>query len=224
MLTVFGIPLLSLLLLALYVQDKNAFPPPLSRTEEADCLRRMEAGDAEARRTLIERNLRLVAHIAKKYGQTPAQTDELISIGTIGLIKAANSYRLDKQFRFSTFASKCIANEILMYFRANKNVGSELSLYDPIETEKDSGTVTLMDTLAAPDEIDAEVELLIDCEKLHAALQRLDLRSRRVVALRYGLFGTPPATQKEVAKALGISRSYVSRIEKAALEQLHDAL
>jgi len=113
MLTVFGIPLLSLLLLALYVQDKNAFPPPLSRTEEADCLRRMEAGDAEARRTLIERNLRLVAHIAKKYGQTPAQTDELISIGTIGLIKAANSYRLDKQFRFSTFASKCIANAIL---------------------------------------------------------------------------------------------------------------
>jgi len=111
-----------------------------------------------------------------------------------------------------------------MYFRANKNVGSELSLYDPIETEKDSGTVTLMDTLAAPDEIDAEVELLIDCEKLHAALQRLDLRSRRVVALRYGLFGTPPATQKEVAKVLGISRSYVSRIEKAALEQLHDAL
>lgn len=224
MLTVFGIPLFSLLLLALYVQDKNAFPPPLSRAEENDCLRRMQDGDESARQTLIGHNLRLVAHVAKKYGGNPAQTDELISIGTIGLIKAANSYRLDKEFRFSTYAAKCVANEILMHFRAAKNAGTELSLYDPVETEKDNGSVTILDTLAAPDDISGEAELHADCEKLYRAIGRLDARGREVITLRYGLNGQPPLTQKEVAVRLGISRSYVSRLEKAALSFLREAL
>lgn len=224
MLTIFGIPLFSLLVLALYIQDKNAFPAPFSRAEEAEYLLRMENGDEAAKRALIEHNLRLVAHIAKKYSQNPSQADELISIGTIGLIKAANSFRLDKDFRFSTYASKCVANEILMHFRSCKNLSSEISIYDPVETEKSNGTVTILDTLAADDEICSEVELRAECSKLYDAIMKLDIRSRRIIVMRYGLCGNQPCTQKEVAKLLGISRSYVSRIEKSAIEKLRTAL
>ena len=224
MMTLFGIPLSALFFLALYIKDKNAFAPPLSAAKEADCLRRIECGDKHARNELIEHNLRLVAHIAKKFAPYPPEQEDLISIGTIGLIKAADSFERKKDFRFSTYASKCITNEILMHFRSIRKCSSDVSLFDPVETESGSGSVQIIDTLMADFDLEDTVQLKLDVQRLYDALSSLDERSHRVILLRYGLAGNAPLTQSEIAAQLGISRSYVSRIEKAALEKLKGAL
>lgn len=223
MLSLLGIPLSSLLLLALYIQDKNAFLPPLSRPKERRLLEAAHAGDAAAKAELIEHNLRLVAHIAKKFSTSLPQQDEFISIGTIGLIKAADTFLPAKDYRFSTYASKCITNEILMFLRANRRYNAEISLYEPIDADAGDGSITLLDTL--PDDFDLEqsVQINLDVARLRRFLLDLDERSRTVLVLRYGLDGNAPHTQNEIAARLDISRSYVSRIEKAALEKLRAA-
>lgn len=212
--------------LMLRVQGSNGtFPKPLSAAEEADCLARMAAGDPTARDTLIERNLRLVAHIAKKYYAEPAEQDDLISIGTIGLIKAVGTYKPDKNVRLATYAARCIENEILMYFRAGRKSANDVSLSESQDGEEDAGSLRLLDLIAVEDERLHQVEMSDRYEQLYRCLRtRLDEREREVIILRYGLDGGDPMPQREIAKKLGISRSYISRIEKKALGKLFAAL
>lgn len=219
-----SIPLSALMFLALYIRDKNAFKPPLTREEEQRCLTAAAAGDREARNKLIEHNLRLVAHIAKKYTTIPSMQDELISIGTIGLIKAASGFSGERNIRFSTYASKCITNEILMHFRAGKKSERDISLYEPVETENACGSVSVIDTLTDDYDLEESVLLRLDLQKLRAALAQLDPRSRSIISMRYGLDGVQPLTQSQIASRLSISRSYVSRIEKTALAKLKSCL
>ena len=212
--------------LMLRVQGSGGtFPKPLSAAEEADCIARMAAGDTAARDTLIERNLRLVAHIAKKYYAEPADQDDLISIGTIGLIKAVSTYKPDKNVRLATYAARCIENEILMYFRAGRKSANDVSLSESQDGEDDSGSLRLLDLIAVEDERLHQVEMSDRYEQLYRCLRtRLDAREREVIVLRYGLDGGDPLPQREIAKKLGISRSYISRIEKKALGKLSAAL
>lgn len=212
--------------LMLRVQGSSGtFPKPLSAAEEADCLARMAAGDPTARDTLIERNLRLVAHIAKKYYAEPAEQDDLISIGTIGLIKAVGTYKPDKNVRLATYAARCIENEILMYFRAGRKSANDVSLSESQDGEEDAGSLRLLDLIAVEDERLHQVEMSDRYEQLYRCLRtRLDEREREVIILRYGLDGGDPMPQREIAKKLGISRSYISRIEKKALGKLFAAL
>ena len=212
--------------LMLRVQGSGGtFPKPLSAAEEADCIARMAAGDTAARDTLIERNLRLVAHIAKKYYAEPADQDDLISIGTIGLIKAVSTYKPDKNVRLATYAARCIENEILMYFRAGRKSANDVSLSESQDGEDDSGSLRLLDLIAVEDERLHQVEMSDRYEQLYRCLRtRLDAREREVIVLRYGLDGGDPLPQREIAKKLGISRSYISRIEKKALGKLAAAL
>ena len=212
--------------LMLRVQGSGgAFPRPLSPEEEADCIARMAAGDRAARDELIEHNLRLVAHIEKKYYAEPAEQDDLISIGTIGLIKAVGTYKPDKKVRLATYAARCIENEILMHFRAGRKSAGEVSLSEPQDGDDDAGSLRLLDMIAVEDERLHQIEMSDRYEQLYRGLRtRLDGREREIIALRYGLDGGDPLTQREIAKKLGISRSYVSRIEKKALGKLADAL
>ena len=212
--------------LMLRVQGSSGtFPKPLSAAEEADCLARMAVGDPTARDTLIERNLRLVAHIAKKYYAEPAEQDDLISIGTIGLIKAVGTYKPDKNVRLATYAARCIENEILMYFRAGRKSANDVSLSESQDGEEDAGSLRLLDLIAVEDERLHQVEMSDRYEQLYRCLRtRLDEREREVIILRYGLDGGDPMPQREIAKKLGISRSYISRIEKKALGKLFAAL
>ena len=212
--------------LMLRVQGSGgAFPRPLSAEEEADCIARMAAGDPAARDTLIEHNLRLVAHIAKKYYAEPAEQDDLISIGTIGLIKAVSTYKPDKKVRLATYAARCIENEILMYFRAGRKSANDVSLSDSPDGEDEAGSLRLLDLIAVEDERLHQVEMSDRYEQLYHCLRtRLDDREREVVILRYGLDGGDPLPQREIAKKLGISRSYISRIEKKALSKLSAGL
>lgn len=201
----------------------NHFPHPLSEEDERRYLEASRKGDLASRNALIEHNLRLVAHIVKKFDPSPQELEDLISIGSIGLLKAINTYQDDKGTRLATYASKCIENEILMYMRATKNDRQELHLYDPLSSE-DDGEVSYMETVK-DEEPDVEdlVSTRVEAETVLAKLKNLDVRERQVLELRYGLFGKPPKTQREIAKMLGISRSYVSRIEKRALEKLQQA-
>ncbi len=204
-----------------------SFPNPLSAKEEQYYIERYESGDEEARNILIERNLRLVAHIAKKYTGTAASaSDDLISIGTIGLIKAVNTYQSHKAARLATYAARCIENEILMSLRASKKNRAEVSLSDPIGTDKDGNEINLNDILGTdPDAILDDISLKIQVLKMTDAINsKLSDREKSVILNRYGIMGHMPKTQREVAADLNISRSYVSRIEKRALEKLHDAL
>ena len=212
--------------LMLRVQGSSGtFPKPLTAQEEADCLARMAAGDPRARDTLIEHNLRLVAHIAKKYYAEPADQDDLISIGTIGLIKAVNTYQIDKKVRISTYAARCIENELLMYFRAGRKSANDVSLSESQDGEDDTGSLRLLDLIAVEDERLHQVEMSDRYEQLYHCLRtRLEPREREVIILRYGLDGGEPLPQREIAKKLGISRSYISRIEKKALAKLSAAL
>jgi RNA polymerase sporulation-specific sigma factor len=203
-----------------YISGSTAFPKPLNSAEEKEYLEKLKNGDAEAKNILIERNLRLVAHIAKKYTTSLSEQDELISVGTLGLIKAVQTFHLDKGVRFSTYASKCIANEILMQFRSQKKTASDVSMNDPIDTGHTGNPVTIMDTLASEDTITDDVDLKIKSEKLYKYMDGLDPRERQVIILRYGLCGEGPLSQMEIAGRMGISRSYVSRIEKKAVEYL----
>ncbi|MBQ9979775.1 MAG: RNA polymerase sporulation sigma factor SigK [Oscillospiraceae bacterium] len=204
----------------LRVSGGGTFPKPLTADEERDCLLRMANGDTQARNTLIERNLRLVAHIIKKYYTQTSDQDDLISIGTIGLIKGISTFKPDKNVRLATYASRCIENEILMYFRSWKKLANEVSLSDSIENDKDGNSLSLMDIICVEDTLLEDLSSQDDCKNVYALVQHLEPREREIISLRYGLSGRVPLTQREVADHCGISRSYVSRIEKKALEKL----
>ena len=203
----------------------KTFPKPLSIQEEREYLKRYKEGDLEAREVLINRNLRLVAHVIKKYQQTGYDMDDLLSVGTIGLIKAVNTFNVEKGSRLATYAAKCVENEILMMFRAGKKFSREVSIYDPIGTDKDGETVSLLDVLEAGDrEVLETVITRQDVKILYEAYQEnLTEMERTVIRMRYGLFGTKEHTQREIAEQLGISRSYVSRIEKRAVGHMREA-
>lgn len=206
-----------------YVSGNYAFPKPLGAQEEREYLRRCKAGDEEARGKLIEHNLRLVAHIVKKYAPTAGNdSDDLISIGTIGLIKAIDSFDETKKIRLATYAARCIQNEILMVMRAGKNRQRETSLQDPIGTDSEGNTISLLNVIYSDDEdIDDSLVLKSQVNKLYEAIERrLSPREKKVLKMRYGLGDCEPATQREIAKLLNISRSYVSRIETKALGKL----
>lgn len=211
-----------LTLLVSYVRN-NAFPQPLTEEEESLYLGRMAEGDARARNLLIEHNLRLVAHIVKKFDNTGEDMEDLISIGTIGLIKAIESYRPNKGTKLATFAARCIENEILMHLRSLKKTRKDVSLHDPIGTDKEGNEITLIDILGSEaDDVIKEVDLKIEKSKIYRNLDILDDREKEVVVGRFGLdTGGEERTQREIAKELGISRSYVSRIEKRALMKLY---
>mgnify|MGYP004565380049 CR=1 FL=1 len=210
--------------LILHICGAGSFPRPLTLQEEQTYLTRMHQGDREARNKLIEHNLRLVAHIVKKYYATPEDQDDLVSIGTIGLIKAVDSFKPDKKTKLATYAAKCIENEILMYFRSQKKTANDVSINEEIDTDKDGNALSLIDVLSEEDNILDTIygKMRVD-EVNHRIRTVLNGREREIICLRYGL--TEPAlTQRETAKRLGISRSYVSRIEKKALEKLKDGL
>lgn len=205
----------------LHVTSSSSFPKALTRTEEARCLTAMAAGDRTARQKLIEHNLRLVAHIAKKYFAEENDRDDLISIGTIGLIKAVDSFKPERGIRLSSYASRCIENEILMFFRGTKKTAQDISMNEPIDTDKDGNALTLLDTLASSDDILETIDLRMKTRRLYTALtERLTAREREIIMLRYGLSGHRPLVQREVARRLQISRSYVSRLETKALTKL----
>ena len=208
------------LYLMLHVTGSGSFPRALSAAQEKKALSELAQGSPDARRELIEHNLRLVAHIVKKYYVTGGDQDDLISIGTIGLIKAVDSFDAGKGIRLSSYASKCIENEILMYFRAGKKSAQDVSINEPIDSDKDGNALTLMDTMAVDDTVIDDIDIRIKSRQLYDFLPALEPRERSVICMRYGLGGYKPMPQREVAKRLGISRSYISRIEKRALEKL----
>ena len=212
----------SVLFFFLHVQNSSSFPKALSADEEKRCLDAMAQGDRRARQKLIEHNLRLVAHIAKKYYAEENDRDDLVSIGTIGLIKAIDSFKPDKGIKLSSYASRCIENEILMFFRGTRKTAQDISLNEPIDTDKDGNTLTLLDTIAADSDIIEDIDLRMNVRRLYAVLDHvLTPREKEIIVLRYGLSGQRPLVQREVAKKLHISRSYISRLEKKALQKLH---
>ncbi|MBR2731692.1 MAG: RNA polymerase sporulation sigma factor SigK [Clostridia bacterium] len=211
----------SFLFFALHIKSDGSFPPPLSASEEAALLERSMQGDETARNALVEHNLRLVAHIVKKYYSALGDQDDLISIGTIGLIKAVNTYDRTKKTRLATYASRCVENEILMNLRSRKRLSNEVSINEPIETDRDGNPLTLMDIISVEDTIAEDLDRKIKISQMRDYLKTaLDPREKTVVVLRYGLDGGTPCTQNQIAKQLRISRSYVSRIEKKSLEKL----
>ncbi|MET3682492.1 RNA polymerase sporulation-specific sigma factor [Alkalibacillus flavidus] len=202
----------------------HAFPQPLSPDDERYYLEQWQKGDIDARNKLIEHNLRLVAHIAKKYEQNNEEQEDLISIGTVGLIKGVESYSLDKGTKLATYVARCIDNEILMFLRSTKKSQKDVSLQDPIGHDKEGNEISLIDVLKSdqPDLTD-KVQTAIDIEAIFGYLHLLDEREKEVIVKRYGLGRQPDYTQREIAKALNISRSYVSRIEKRALMKMFHA-
>ena len=205
-----------------YISNSQLFPEPLSASQERAYLEQMKNGDDEARNILIERNLRLVAHICKKYSTSKIEQEDLISIGTIGLIKGINSFEASKGVRLATYVARCIDNEILMYLRSSKKLNSEVYLEDPIGKDKDDNTVTLQEVLENDDRsIEEEVDLKFKIKKLYEKLKEvLKDREKFIIELRFGLKGNKPKTQHEIAEMMGISRSYVSRIETKAIGKL----
>ncbi len=213
--------LLSLPFTVLHVVASHSFPKPLSKSEEEKYLLKLKNGDKNAKNKLINHNLRLVAHITKKYYFSKSEPDDLISIGTIGLIKAINTFNPDKGIRLSSYASRCIENEILMYFRNLKKSSLDISINEPVETDKNGNTLTLMDTIASEDSVIDKISIKLDVKKLQNFLIKcLTPRERIIICMRYGICGFNPLPQREVAVRLGISRSYVSRIEKRAIQIL----
>ena len=202
----------------------KSFPQPLTAAEETYYMQKYTEGDLEAKHILIERNLRLVAHIVKKYQTLEEDNEDLLSVGTIGLIKAVVTFNPDKSVRLGTYAARCIENEILMHFRAKKKTSREISLYEPIGTDKEGNEIQLFDIIET-DEDDAhrKAELKDDIKMLYQKVEsELSSRERLVLKMRYGLYNEEEYTQREIAKQLGISRSYVSRIEKSAIEKLRE--
>jgi RNA polymerase sporulation-specific sigma factor len=205
-----------------YISNVNSFPQPLTAEEEHQYLEAYKNGDEDAKNILIERNLRLVAHVVKKYALLGKDSDDLISIGTIGLIKAITTYNLDKGTRLATYAARCIENEILMTLRSSKKIQNEVFLQDPIGIDKEGNEITLIDVIGSDsDSVIDEVELKMQVKKLYNKMKAvLKGREKLVLELRYGLFNGNSKTQREIAQLLGISRSYVSRIEKKAIRKL----
>lgn len=210
------------LLLALHL-EAGSFPRPLNAREEAEAFAALRAGDASAREKLIRHNLRLVAHIVKKYYALPCDQDDLVSIGTIGLVKAVDSFDSARRARFSTYASRCIENEILMQFRRERKNGQTLSLQETLEGSKDDSALTLADVLPDDSCMEANCEKQEDARRLRALIETLPARERQLILLRYGLAGQPPLTQLQTAQLLHISRSYVSRLETHALDLLRQS-
>lgn len=207
--------------LALLVKGAGAFPPPLSSKREQELLRLKEQGDTNAKNKLIEHNLRLVAHIVKKYYTVNCEQDDLISIGTIGLIKAVNTFKPDKKIRLATYAARCIENEILMHFRNIKKTSHDVYISDPIDTDKNGNVLTLIDIIADESNIEDEIDTKLKIQRLREVFDStLEGREKQIINMRYGLNGETQLTQREIAKKLNISRSYVSRIETAALNKL----
>ncbi|MDE7010253.1 MAG: RNA polymerase sporulation sigma factor SigE [Oscillospiraceae bacterium] len=205
----------------LYIGGSDTLPPPLSREEEGALLSRLDGGDASARQTLIERNLRLVVYIARRFENTGINIEDLISIGTIGLIKAINTYRTDKNIKLATYASRCIENEILMYLRKSASQRNEVSLDEPLNTDWDGNELLLSDVLGTDgDTVMRPIEADVDRQLLDQAIGRLSEREREIIILRFGLCGHREQTQKEVADRLGISQSYISRLEKRIISRL----
>lgn len=203
----------------------KTFPKPLTGKEEKEYLRKYKEGDLEAKNILIERNLRLVAHVAKKYQASEEEMDDLISIGSIGLIKAVQTFDESKNSKLGTYAAKCIENELLMLFRSRKKLSREISLYEPIGTDREGNEISLLDIIEGAEvDIARKMDLKTDIGRLYQVWdEALKEREKEVLSLRYGLFRHPEKTQREIAQMMGISRSYVSRIEKNALKKLRDA-
>lgn len=209
------------LFFALHLDSAQSFPKPLSAKEERRCFEAMAAGDKASRDKLIEHNLRLVAHIIKKYYAASTDQEDLISIGTIGLIKAVSTFDYTKGTRFATYGSRCVENEILMHFRSLKKTALDRYFDDPVDSDKDGNSLCLIDMISDGTDVADSIELIIRCEQLYKLIQsELDEREKQIIRMRYGLDNGKALTQREVAKELGISRSYVSRIEKKALETL----
>ena len=205
----------------MYIGGSDTLPPPLTREEEADVLSRLDAGEESARQILIERNLRLVVYIARRFENTGINIEDLISIGTIGLIKSVNTYRTDKNIKLATYASRCIENEILMYLRKNSSQRGEVSLDEPLNTDWDGNELLLSDVLGTEaDTVMRPIEDDVDRQLLAAAIEKLSQREREIIVMRFGLNGGREQTQKEVADKLGISQSYISRLEKRIINRL----
>ena len=225
MLSAWILLMLNSLFFSLRVSDGGgAFPRPLKADEERMYLERYAAGDLEARNVLIEHNLRLVAHIVKKYYTQSSNQDDLISIGTIGLIKGISTFKADKNVRLATYASRCIENEILMHFRSQKKLQGEVSLSDTLDGDGDGNSLSLMDVISVDDDMLENLDARDSCIQVRQYVERcLSDREKMIITMRYGLNNQPPKTQREIAAQSGISRSYVSRIEKKALKKLKDA-
>ena len=211
--------------LILGINTPQCFPPPLPAEEEQKCFLKMAEGDEDARQRLILHNLRLVAHIVRKYYASARSPEDLVSIGTIGLVKAVDTFRPENGARFATYASKCIQNEILMHFRSQKKFAAEISINETIDVDRDGNPLTYSDIISTDEDIAEEIDKkMLTAKMMHLIDVRLSERERQIIMMRYGIGGIKPMAQREVAAALGISRSYVSRIEKNALESLRDAL
>lgn len=205
----------------MYIGGSDTLPQPLDKKEEAELIDRLTQGDQEARGKLIEHNLRLVAYIARRFDNTGINIEDLISIGTIGLIKAVGTYQPAKSIKLATYASRCIENEILMYLRKTANQKNELSFEEPLNTDWDGNELLLSDVLGTEGDIVAQpIEADVDRQLLHQAMDRLDPRDKKIITLRFGLDGRRECTQKEVADHLGISQSYISRLEKRIIARL----
>ncbi|MBQ2967304.1 MAG: RNA polymerase sporulation sigma factor SigK [Clostridia bacterium] len=208
-----------------YISSKDAFPKPMTAKEEQTALRKMAEGDMKAREQLIEKNLRLVVHIAKKYQTVGFDADDLVSVGTIGLIKAVNTFSPDKGIRLATYAARCVENEILMVLRSSKKNKNDVSMEEPIGMDKEGNEINLMDVICASDNVEEAVEMNLKVARLYEAVEEaLSNREKQVIIHRYGLYNAVPKPQREVAKTLNISRSYVSRIEKKAILKLAEFL
>ena len=216
-------PILKFLHIILGLDTPHNFPPPLPAKEEEEAFRRARGGDENARQKLILHNLRLVSHIVRKYYATAKNQEDLVSIGTIGLCKAVDSFKIDNGARFATYAAKCIQNEILMHFRSQKKLSAEVSMNETIDVDRDGNPLTYTDVISSEENLPEEVMRSVEAERaLSLVRTRLDPRERQIITLRFGLGGIPAMTQREIADKLGISRSYVSRIEKAALDKLKE--
>ena len=216
--------LLRFITLILGIEEAENFPPPLKKDEEIEAFRRMRSGDKKAREIIIERNLRLVSHIIRKYYSSYQYPDELLSVGSLGLIKAVDTFKNEYGTRFATYGARCVQNEILMYFRSQKKLQNEVSINDTIDIDKDGNPLTYLDIIGVDENIAENVDLRVHTARLMELIdKKLSERERQIIVLRYGLEGYKPMAQREVAAYLKISRSYVSRIEKHALEILRDS-
>ncbi len=215
----------NMLYFTLHLQNGSSFPKPLNAAEEKRCFERMKSGDKEAAKELIEHNLRLVAHVTKKYYSLTADSDDLISIGTIGLIKAVNSFDYEKGARLATYAARCIENEVLMYLRSMKKTSQDISMSEPIDTDSDGTPLTFSDVVYEDDTIADDIDRSEKARMIYEFVRLMkNPAEKEIIILRYGLYNKKPLTQREVAQRLGISRSYVSRIEKRVLEKMRDFL
>lgn len=208
---------------ALHLKNMNSFPKPLTAKREKELIEKMHKGDKQARSILIEHNLRLVSHIIKKYYANYSEQEDLISTGTVGLIKGIDSFRSEKGARLVTYAARCVENEILMYFRAKKKDANLISVNEPIDSDSEGNPLTLFDVLYTEDTVSDDIDLKNKARRLYGLIEEIeDEREKKIIIMRYGLYDTKPYTQREIAEKMGISRSYVSRIEKKIIEALRE--